>query len=289
MVPRTALDFIYCYADVDRIPEVLFRCETLRLKSGGEAGGNEMNCVPSPHSMRIWYQTLPVHDLFQVGYFKFGPLGTTGPGPERARVNAFLARDTICHTSYSELIMNDKGEGRREDALVKERQAMRDEYERKKEKLISETEKSRPSHSRFVGQNDSMEDSLKKSTVGLVRLEDFMQRRIELEEAKAREAARSGELKYVSYISSIRPDDLQNVEMRLERSKESLRSGRRLPKLHFHLDMMKKMTMSSLGLQRPNLMRKFQSRNVFEKIPESTRLSYLIENERRQNARSGKS
>jgi len=93
--------------------------------------------------------------------------------------------------------MNDKGEGRREDALVKERQAMRDEYERKKEKILNETEKSRPSHSRFVGQNDSMEDSLKKSTVGLVKLEDFVQRRVELEEAKAREAARTDELKYV--------------------------------------------------------------------------------------------
>ena len=38
---------------------------------------------------------------------------------------------------------------------------------------------------------------LKKSTVGLVRLEDFQQRRKELEEAKAREAARTNELKYV--------------------------------------------------------------------------------------------
>ena len=42
-----------------------------------------------------------------------------------------------------------------------------------------------------------MEDSLKKSTVGLVRLEDFQQRRKELEELKAREAAKTDELRYV--------------------------------------------------------------------------------------------
>lgn len=90
-----------------------------------------------------------------------------------------------------------QAEGLRQDALVKERARNREEFERQKQALINETEKSRPSTSRFVGQNDSMEDSLKKSTVGLVRLEDFQQRRKELEEAKAREAAQTDELKYV--------------------------------------------------------------------------------------------
>ena len=90
-----------------------------------------------------------------------------------------------------------KAEGRREDALTKQRNQMREEFERQKQNLIQETEKARPSSNRFVGQNDSMEDTLKKSTVGLVRLEDFQQRRKELEEAKAREAARTNELKYV--------------------------------------------------------------------------------------------
>ena len=92
---------------------------------------------------------------------------------------------------------NSKAEGRREDALIKDRAAMREEYERQKQQLIQETEKARPSASRFVGQNDSMEDTLKKSTVGLVKLQDFQQRRQELEEKKAREAARTDELKYV--------------------------------------------------------------------------------------------
>jgi protein FAM50 len=87
-----------------------------------------------------------------------------------------------------------KAEGRRQDDLVKQRLQNREEYERQKQNLINETEKSRPSASKFVGQNDSMEDTLKYSTVGLVHLEEFQQRRKALEEAKAREAARTNEL-----------------------------------------------------------------------------------------------
>ncbi|PPQ63056.1 hypothetical protein CVT24_005911 [Panaeolus cyanescens] len=90
---------------------------------------------------------------------------------------------------------NSKPEGRREDELVKQRNKMREEFERQKQNLINETEKARPSAHRFVGQNDSVEETLKNSTVGLVRLEDFQQKRKELEEARAREAARSNELK----------------------------------------------------------------------------------------------
>lgn len=93
-----------------------------------------------------------------------------------------------------------QAEGRREDALAKQRDQMRQEFERQKANLIQETEKARPSTNRFVGQHDSMEDSLKKSTVGLVHLEEFQQKRKELEEAKAREAARTNELKYVTCL-----------------------------------------------------------------------------------------
>ncbi|KAF8557297.1 XAP5-domain-containing protein [Imleria badia] len=88
-----------------------------------------------------------------------------------------------------------KAEGRRQDDLIKQRLQNREEFERQKQNLINETEKSRPSASKFVGQNDSMEDTLKYSTIGLVHLEDFQQRRKALEEAKAREAARTNELK----------------------------------------------------------------------------------------------
>lgn len=94
-----------------------------------------------------------------------------------------------------------RAEGRRQEELTKERQRMREQYEKQKAALVEETEKARPSSNRFVGQNDSMEDSLKRSTVGLVRLEDFQARRKEIQEAKEREAAMTNELKYVLLTS----------------------------------------------------------------------------------------
>ncbi|KAG6860923.1 hypothetical protein C0995_005878 [Termitomyces sp. Mi166 len=105
-----------------------------------------------------------------------------------------------------------KGEGRREDALVKQRNQMREDFERQKQSLINETEKARPSANRFVGQHDSMEDTLKHNTVGLVRLEDFQQKRKELEEAKAREAAKSNDLK----------DDTKKLKKRKKVAKATL-------------------------------------------------------------------
>ncbi|KAG5723986.1 FAM50 like protein [Termitomyces sp. T112] len=105
-----------------------------------------------------------------------------------------------------------KGEGRREDALVKQRNQMREDFERQKQSLINETEKARPSANRFVGQHDSMEDTLKHNTVGLVRLEDFQQKRKELEEAKAREAAKTNDLK----------DDTKKLKKRKKLAKATL-------------------------------------------------------------------
>ena len=99
------------------------------------------------------------------------------------------------HTAEQSSMSTSQAEGRRQDDLVKQRLQNREEYERQKQNLINETEKSRPSANKFVGQNDSMEDTLKNSTIGLVHLEDFQQRRKALEEAKAREAARTNELK----------------------------------------------------------------------------------------------
>lgn len=91
---------------------------------------------------------------------------------------------------------NNRPEGRREEMLAKERERMREDFQKQRQNMISETEKARPSASRFVGQNDSLEESLKANTVGLVHLEDFQQRMRELEEQKAREAARTSQLKY---------------------------------------------------------------------------------------------
>jgi protein FAM50 len=88
----------------------------------------------------------------------------------------------------------------RQDALAKERDRNREEFERQKQKLISETEKARPSANRFVGQHDSVEDSLKNSTVGLVSLPAFQAKRKELEEKQARELARSNDLKCVPTV-----------------------------------------------------------------------------------------
>lgn len=90
---------------------------------------------------------------------------------------------------------NSQPEGRREDMLAKQRLQMREDFQRQKATLISDTEKSRPSANRFVGTVDSIEESLKNSTVGLVKLEDFQQKKKALEEAKAREAARTSDLK----------------------------------------------------------------------------------------------
>ncbi|CAE6432283.1 unnamed protein product [Rhizoctonia solani] len=88
-----------------------------------------------------------------------------------------------------------QSEARRQAALVNQRKEMMEEFDRQKDAMLKETEKSLPGTNRFVGKNDSMEESLKKSTIGLVRLEDFQNRRKELEEAKAREAAQTNELK----------------------------------------------------------------------------------------------
>ncbi|TFY78415.1 hypothetical protein EWM64_g5597 [Hericium alpestre] len=115
-----------------------------------------------------------------------------------------------------------KAEGRREDALAKQRSQMREEFERQKQQLINETEKARPSSNRFVGQNDSMEETLKKSTVGLVRLEEFQQRRKELEEAKAREAARTDELNLGDLLDV--EDLFRDEQKKLKKRKKSAKS-----------------------------------------------------------------
>ncbi|KAF6766805.1 XAP5 protein [Kalmanozyma brasiliensis GHG001] len=89
--------------------------------------------------------------------------------------------------SHSEL----RRQGKHEKARTK----MMEDFERQKADLAKESERNHTGADRFVGKNDSMEDALKKSTVGLVHLEDFQKLRSELEEEKKREAARTNELK----------------------------------------------------------------------------------------------
>ncbi|KAK0558943.1 hypothetical protein OC844_004765 [Tilletia horrida] len=77
----------------------------------------------------------------------------------------------------------------------RERAEMHKSFERQKAEIAKESERNRAGADRFVGKVDSVEETLKKSTVGLVRLEDFQRRKEELEEEKRREAARTNELK----------------------------------------------------------------------------------------------
>ena len=109
--------------------------------------------------------------------------------PRRSHASCF--RPSPIHPpTVSSQIMED-----RRSALAKQREAAHADYESKKKQLVAETEKARPSSHRFVGQNDSVEDSLKRQTVGLVHLEDFQARRKEIEEERARAAAKSDSLK----------------------------------------------------------------------------------------------
>ncbi|EPQ28710.1 uncharacterized protein PFL1_03514 [Pseudozyma flocculosa PF-1] len=86
-------------------------------------------------------------------------------------------------------------EHRRQGQLEKARAAMLDDFERQKAELAKQSEKNRAAPDRFQSKSDSIEETLKKNTVGLVRLEDFQKRREELEEEKRREAARSNEVR----------------------------------------------------------------------------------------------
>ncbi|UZJ52395.1 hypothetical protein CBS101457_001715 [Exobasidium rhododendri] len=87
-------------------------------------------------------------------------------------------------------------EARRADKHTKARQQMMEEFERQKAELVANTEKnSKAPSDRFTSKTDSIEETLKKSTIGLVSAEDFKKRREELEEHKRREAAQTDELR----------------------------------------------------------------------------------------------
>jgi len=198
--------------------------------------------------------------------------------------------------SYSVTMSNNMPEGRREDALVKQRNQAREEFERQKQQLINETEKARPSVQRFVGQNDSMEDSLKNSTVGLVKLEEFQQKRKELEEAKAREAARTDVLKYVLFLypfasgtcSSVRrTGDLFYVEnlFREEQKKVKKRKKSAKATLSFALDDEGEGADSTSGSATPNAGANSESqRKKFRKNP-AVDTSFLPDREREEAER----
>ncbi|CAG8803677.1 13955_t:CDS:2, partial [Gigaspora rosea] len=84
-------------------------------------------------------------------------------------------------------------EGQRQAMLEKQRAKMLSEFEKQREKIAKDNQVN-ITNSKFVTQYDDVEDSLKKETIGLVKLEDFQKIRKELQVQKEREAARTAEL-----------------------------------------------------------------------------------------------
>lgn len=70
-----------------------------------------------------------------------------------------------------------------------------EEFEKQKAAITKESNRDRTSAARFTTQGDNMEETLKLSTIGLRHLNDFQEVRKELEEQKAREAAKTLEVK----------------------------------------------------------------------------------------------
>lgn len=87
-----------------------------------------------------------------------------------------------------------QSEKRRQEQLERKRQEVLAEYASQREKLAAEAEKDRTAADRFVKVTETMEERLKKSTVGLVHAEDFKKVREELEEENRRKAAQTNEL-----------------------------------------------------------------------------------------------
>ncbi|CAG8580393.1 16810_t:CDS:2, partial [Acaulospora colombiana] len=85
-------------------------------------------------------------------------------------------------------------EGQRQAMLEKKRAKMLSDFEKQREKIAKDNQVNITT-SKFVTQYDDVEDSLKKETIGLVKLEDFQKIRKELQVQKEREAARTAELK----------------------------------------------------------------------------------------------
>ncbi|MBW0479092.1 hypothetical protein O181_018807 [Austropuccinia psidii MF-1] len=104
----------------------------------------------------------------------------------------------------------------------KKRKEMMDEFERQKVELTRETDRNRTGADRFVGKSDSMEESLKMQTVGLVELKDFQQKRQALEEEKLREAARTNDLKEEEPKKKKKKKSKYNLSFAMEEEEETV-------------------------------------------------------------------
>ena len=90
----------------------------------------------------------------------------------------------------------------RVEKLEKQRVIAREEIARQKEAIRADSERDLTSANRFIANSvNSVEDTLKLQTVGFQKLEDFQLKKRALEEQRAREAARTDELKCACLIS----------------------------------------------------------------------------------------
>ncbi|KAM0792950.1 hypothetical protein ACM66B_002708 [Microbotryomycetes sp. NB124-2] len=80
-------------------------------------------------------------------------------------------------------------------AVEKKRKEMLDSFAAQKQELINESARNRTGADRFTSKTDGVDEALKKSTYGLVQLQDFKETREKLEEQARREAAGTAELK----------------------------------------------------------------------------------------------
>jgi protein FAM50 len=93
-----------------------------------------------------------------------------------------------------------EGDSMRIIMIEKQREREKKQYEENLKKLKEEAEKGLISiDSKFAGMKDSMEETLKASTVGLVTLEDFRKKRITIELEEASNIKRKIDKPYLEY------------------------------------------------------------------------------------------
>ncbi|CAI2170757.1 6776_t:CDS:2 [Funneliformis geosporum] len=112
-------------------------------------------------------------------------------------------------------------EGQRQAMLEKQRAKMLSEFEKQREKITKDNQVN-ITNSKFVTQYEDVEDSLKKETIGLVKLEDFQKIRKEIQVQKEREAARTAELKYEKFKKKRKKTEKVKLSFDLEEEIESI-------------------------------------------------------------------
>ncbi|RGB36011.1 XAP5, circadian clock regulator-domain-containing protein [Rhizophagus diaphanus] len=115
-------------------------------------------------------------------------------------------------------------EGQRQAMLEKQRAKMMSEFEKQREKITKDNQVN-ITNSKFVTQYEDVEDSLKKETIGLVKLEDFQKIRKEIQVQKEREAARTAELKYDKFKKKRKKTEKVKLSFDVEDGDEEQEGG----------------------------------------------------------------